>query len=544
MWRPLFLKRANQPARKGILFVIHRIRSKNPLNPPLKKGDFKAVRPSSRGGFRTQTRLACFLVYWPILVLPAVLGGARPFLWSFAASVFLGAFALFLLASRQSLAAIDLKPWLLILLPVLGYPVLQIIPLPLPVISVLSPQRAVWLQRSFDATGDSRWAASLSYVPLDTLAGGLWILTLVLFALVLHRSIREGIIRPRRFLPALFAVAGLEAFYGISQVLVSSTGLGPGAQCAVGTFANRSHYAAFLGMIWPLQLVWLLKVSDKDGKTWCGKKRFLRPAFAKQVFYIFLIGLVILGLIFSGSRGGIIGLALSTAVLIYLGAKSSSLISPFYAGCWVVILIYGWIIGFEGIVKHFAEIGLDAPSRLKIWQFSWNALRDHWLTGTGVGTYRSVVFAYQVFDTDLVQVGAAHNDYLQVASEWGLPFSLFIFFLVWGYWWITAIGVAKTGPAGEGAGTEEKLVRAGALAGSAAFLAHSWVEFNWQIPANQLYFTILLVLMRYKAPEQRLTRLSTNADLLSGRGLENWERPGSGRRLFFRQLHRSQPIVS
>ncbi len=90
MWRLLFLKRANQTARKGILFAIRPIHSKIPLNSPLEKGELKAVRPSSRGGFRSQKGLTCFLVYWPVLVLPAVLGGARPFLWSFAASSFWG----------------------------------------------------------------------------------------------------------------------------------------------------------------------------------------------------------------------------------------------------------------------------------------------------------------------------------------------------------------------------------------------------------------------------------------------------------------------
>jgi hypothetical protein len=35
----------------------------------------------------------------------------------------------------------------------------------------------------------------------------------------------------------------------------------------------------------------------------------------------------------------------------------------------------------------------------------------------------------------------------------------------------------------------------GALAGGAAFLLHSLVELNGQIPANQLYFVLLLVLM-------------------------------------------------
>jgi len=42
---------------------------------------------------------------------------------------------------------------------------------------------------------------------------------------------------------------------------------------------------------------------------------------------------------------------------------------------------------------------------------------------------------------------------------------------------------------------QRRLIAVGALAGSAAFLCHSRVDFNWQIPANALYFVTLLVLM-------------------------------------------------
>jgi len=45
---------------------------------------------------------------------------------------------------------------------------------------------------------------------------------------------------------------------------------------------------------------------------------------------------------------------------------------------------------------------------------------------------------------------------------------------------------------------QRRLIAVGALAGSAAFLCHSWVEFNWQIPAIALYFVMLSVLMDQK----------------------------------------------
>jgi hypothetical protein len=205
------------------------------------------------------------LVYFPIIVLPMFVGGARPWLWSGAATIFGVIFALFLLVSKDFISVRDLRKPLFLLLPILAYPFVQTIPLPLSLISVLSPQRAQWLHRSIDATGVSRWGASLSYVPLDTFMSGLWVLTLALFALVLHRSMREGTIEPGKLLIVLFVIAGMEALYGILQVLVSSAGHGF-TDGAHGTFANRNHYAAFLGMIWPLQLVWLWRLGDRNNR--------------------------------------------------------------------------------------------------------------------------------------------------------------------------------------------------------------------------------------------------------------------------------------
>jgi O-antigen ligase len=354
---------------------------------------------------------------------------------------------------------------------------------------------------------------------------GLWILTLALFAMVLHHSIRNGTIHASRFLAVLFLVAGLEALYGIMQFLAPSLGLGF-SEGATGTFASPDHYAAFLGMIWPLQLVWLLRPGgmntidrvqgERPEAGGPGSRNASSSRREKQLFFIFLTGLVLLGLILSRSRGGIISLLISTSVLAYFGGKRFRPIIAVLIACWAIILVYGSIIGFEGVVRRFVEIQRDAPARLKIWQYTSRLIWDHWLTGTGAGTYSPVIFLYQIFDTDLIQVGHAHSDYLEVASEWGLPFGLLIFILVWGYWLLTAVRLAEgSNPGTKKRGDTEirslgkgrhiperrppetagKLIRIGALAGSAAFLCHMFVEFNWQIPVNQLYFVILLVLM-------------------------------------------------
>jgi O-antigen ligase len=455
-----------------------------------------------------------FLVYWPIIVLPIFLGGARPWLWGGVAGIFGVVFALFLWSSREFISLDDVKKPLLVLLPILLYPFFQAMPLPLAVISILSPQRALWLQRAREATGGSYWGASLSYIPVDTLFSGLWLITLALFALVLHGLIKKGALKSERFFLVVFMIASLEALYGLCQVLVPSIGvfgLYPAAGYASGTFVNRNHYAAFLGMIWPLQLAWLMALSHKEnttGPTVYDEKYRKQITREKQIFFLFLTGLVLLGLVFSGSRGGILSALVGTTILVFFAGRRGRTVRLFVAGCWAITIAYGFIIGFEGILDRFFAIGDDAEGRLEIWRATWKMMRDHWLTGTGVGTYKPVIFLYDFYRTDLVQIGQGHNDYLQIPAEWGLVFGLLIIILAWGYWLTSAFALARMKPEGDREKdifAQERLIRAGALAGSAAFLAHIWVEFNWEIAANQLYFVMLLVLMRYRVRPDRWT---------------------------------------
>ncbi len=448
-----------------------------------------------------------FLVYWPIIVLPVFLGGARPWLWGGVAGIFGVVFALFLWTSREFISLDDVKKPLLVLLPILLYPFVQVVPLPLAAVSILSPQRALWLQRAREVTGGSYCGASLSYVPVDTLFSGLWLITLALFALVLHGLIKKGALKSERLFLIVFLIASLEALYGLCQVLVPSIGvfgLYPATGNASGTFVNRNHYAAFLGMIWPLQLAWLMALPHREnttGSTDYDEKYRRQITREKQIFFLFLTGLVLLGLVFSGSRGGIFSALIGTTVLVFFAGRRGRTVKRFVAGCWVITIAYGYIIGFEGILDRFFKIGDAAVDRLEIWRATWRMMRDHLLTGTGVGTYKPVIFLYDFYRTDLVQIGQGHNDYMQIPAEWGLVFGLLIIILAWGYWLTSAFALARMKPEGDrekDGSAEERLIRAGALAGSAAFLAHIWVEFNWEIAANQLYFVMLLVLMRYR----------------------------------------------
>ena len=387
-------------------------------------------------------------------------------------------------------------------LPLL-YPFLQCLPLPASWAAQLSPQLMQWQELASQFTLVPSNFESISYTPLISLFAGLWWVFLAGYALLFRTAIREEISLDWLFL-LLYVIAGCEAFYGLLQALIPSLGVlweSPGQGVARGTFVNRNHYAAFLGMLWPLLLAYLfcrgVSIPGNSAAAFVELERQRRNR-QKRWFLGFLIGLMLLALVLSQSRGAIFGALFSLTVFVLVGKRQRRKgMVAFMVGCWIVMLVYGSLIGFEDVLVRFDQLETDTSGRLKIWGDTWHLIEDHWLTGTGLGTFPEVIRVYQSHLTDEFAIVHAHNDYLELMGELGLPMALFITLMAWGYWGQCGYRLLSKAETGGGEQLENRrLIALGALAGCAAFLAQSWVEFNWQIPANQLYFVMLLVFMK------------------------------------------------
>lgn len=463
------------------------------------------------------------LVGMPLVMLPFYLGGVGVWYRSAVAGVFaLGVAVLIWVEEPRGTDAENKSRFARALLTlILVYPFLQVVPLPMSWIAAVTPERAGWLVMAEQVTGmHNRWAG-VSYIPLETFITGIWWLFLAGFGLILARFVVEER-NERWLLRLLFGVAAMEALYGLLQVLIPSLGVlwvEPGGGVARGTFMNRDHFAAFVGMIWPVLLAHVLSQRGEGGyggRHGYSFEEWRRQARQKQVFLAFVTGLVLLSLIFSQSRGGILGALIASTVFVCFARARQRGMVHFVVGCWLVAIAYGGVIGFDEILQRFEKLGDDAGGRLQIWRYTAGLIQDHPLTGTGLGTYGPVSFLYQLEDTDQNQIGDAHNDYLQLAADLGIPMAVLLSVAVWGFWWRAARRLRAGGrvvegdvPNGNGRGhqlngrkgqggwgfEQAQLMAAGTLSGSAALLCHSWVEFNWQIPANQLYFVVLLVLM-------------------------------------------------
>jgi len=148
-----------------------------------------------------------------------------------------------------------------------------------------------------------------------------------------------------------------------------------------------------------------------------------------------------------------------------------------------------------------AEAATSVHSREEILKTATAATRDFLPFGSGLGTFRRVYDLYEdpqrVTTTYVIH---AHNDYLELALEMGLPalLLLMVFLLWWGWVAWGAWRSAETGP----------YVRAASIA-TAAILVHSFVDFPLRTAAISAAFAMCLALLA----DRRAPVASSKADL-------------------------------
>lgn len=456
-------------------------------------------KTSSATGLKHTDAYLHSLIFFPIVLMTVLFGGARPWIWQGVTGLFFIGLAVWFLRHDLPLPEKGERKILTLALALLCVPLLQALPLPAALQDFLSPVRATWTSglETFGVT----FSTALSYDPLATWMHLLWWAFLLVFAWLLFRAITSPASRyPIWLLHGLFLLAGFEALYGILQALIPSLGVlwdinsGTGLAYrgyARGTFINRNHFAAFLGLIWPLLLGYLLILkTPRKMEFILGKRAKAQDLMQKKAVGIFSLGLVILGLFFSQSRGGILAAVLSFTLLYIFAGLRQKRVAIVLAGCWAVMLGYGAIIGFDGISDRFSRIENDALGRFEIWQDGWTAVMDHPVTGTGLGTYPAVGRAYQNAVSPVQRAHHAHNDYLEATVEMGLPAAGALILGIWGLWWSRAILLWR----GRKSIDPDRLVLAAAsLAALGGYLLHAWVEFNNAIPANQMTAVMVAV---------------------------------------------------
>ena len=229
-------------------------------------------------------------------------------------------FALLLaLLIRQTLAGeirLPLPIWPVLFIALVAF---QLVPLPADLLGKLSPPRMADLAMNPGTT----WAA-ISVYPRENWLGLVKFLAyLSAFVLAAHVS---DLRKNRSILVRVLIITGLvEAAYGIVQYLTGWQQIFTyikkyNLEEATGTFINRNHFAGHLEMVIPFVLASVFYAFDK----WASRRHAYRDSLESEertsaaqeaVFYLFLLVLIVVALIFSRSRMGIL---VTLLVLVFI----------------------------------------------------------------------------------------------------------------------------------------------------------------------------------------------------------------------------------
>lgn len=395
-------------------------------------------------------------------------------------------------------ASLYAVPGLLPLGLLLGYLLLQIVPLPTAVVGLISPETEAVYRKTVGIGSPLGWisfslnrkATLVEFFRLAACAA-CYLLTVQLL------SEKKAL---RRALDGVAIFASLLASLAILQHLLPGyfwfafRELPDLPHPPFGPYLNRNHYAGLMEMLFPVVFALFLYTRPEAGDDpfWRRVAGVMsRRATATHVMLGFSSILIAASIILSLSRGGMISLSLAMAVFGLLlivrsrGGKGGLIALVTVA---LVVFYVGWF-GWEPIFHRFGQI-FDAEGNItllrpRIWEDVLAIAKDFPGVGTGFGTLVEIYPRYRTIPGADVLVHA-HSDYLQMLAEGGAVG------LLLAAWFLTAVIVAVVKALARRRERFSLFITSGCLAGIAAMLFHSTAEFNMQIGANALVFFFLL----------------------------------------------------
>ncbi len=370
-------------------------------------------------------------------------------------------------------------PWALRILPaaLLAISLLQLVPLPVGVVEILSPARAELHAALPEGVRPEGWIP-LSIKPAAAMEGTLRLAGyLLVFFLVADLGWR---LRDRPWaLAAPFVLVGLlQAVLG----LVQSWGFG--MDVARGSYVNRNHFAGLLEMCLPFAALYGVALLQR------GRRENLHRSPAgpaiKACFWLAVAAAMLTAVLHSLSRMGFLAVLSSLFVMGAVAAGGG------LSGRkrWLPIAAAGALVvaGFlflptDRLIERFASIAqteeITADTRAEIWRDTVKLIGAYPVAGCGLGCYESGLYPFKSV-APMNTIDMAHNDYLQLMAEFGLPGFAVLMLLA-----ARTFGRALRA-AGAEAGTDERYLGIACVGSLAAIALHSLVDFNLYIPANAL----------------------------------------------------------
>jgi putative inorganic carbon (HCO3(-)) transporter len=363
--------------------------------------------------------------------------------------------------------------------------VLQIIPLPTFAVSMLSSSAGDLYATASNAAGISLSSHSLSVNAFTTIGRLLQYGSYFLIYIVTVNTIRTRQLT-LLFIYALLASAFFQSAYGLYELFSGQQQIfwykkKLFLNCATGTFINRNHYAAYLGISLPLLMALILRKIEQIRMNHTA----LSQAILWSMFMISISAAIACSLSLTALAAILVACA---CLLVFYGfLRRSRLILALFLVAGMGIL-GGWLGSetFRARVSGIPEEAFSERSRFVVWKDTFRIFLEFPLTGTGSGTFAEIFPVYRSFGT-YTTYSETHNEYLQMLAEIGITM-LFFFSIGLGTVLSRLIGIWRR-PSSPGV-----LIRIGAFCSLLVLMLHNAFDFSMQIPAIAVTAAITMAL--------------------------------------------------
>ena len=319
------------------------------------------------------------------------------------------------LLARGGMQDVDL-PWLVValLIAVCALPLLQLIPLP-PEIWRSLPGRAAETA-IIDLAGGGNLSRPLALNPSVNLQLFASLVALIFFALTVARLSATNV---NRLMQVILGIALVQFLIGAVQFTTAGASLdffgNTHKGWLLGTFANRNHAGLFFASC-ILITVGLSKRLHTKGRT--------SPVALERVILFSIMLLWLLAAMGTGSRGGFVLALLAMAIGTVISLRAVKI--PIWArlggiGGLAAVMTAVMASGrVQQLADRYNTVGDDI--RWPIWNNSITVIQNYFPWGGGFGSFMAVYNKNEPLK-DLIPtyVNNAHNDYLELIIEAGLP---------------------------------------------------------------------------------------------------------------------------
>ena len=432
-----------------------------------------------------------------IATIPIFFAAVQPWIYSYYSFCMLSMYIICLWKRKTRASYFIATSWVKIAVGIFfAISLLMCLPLPLAVVSYLSPFRYKIIMSSRELTNTGIGWDTISYSSWEAFNWWIFLLSLVCL-LVVTRNLCANRKTLKLVVLVMISTGIFEALYGLIQAMIPSMGvlwvdyLQDYNGYARGTYINRNHFAGFIEMIWPLALGYAMSL---NGSEYTIKTALSTDRLNRQAVMALVIVILLLSLLFSHSRAGITGAVIGFIAFAFLtrsnNKKFGTRLSFLWIGSGFILVLYCLSIGINSVIERFLIIGSDS-SRLDFWRDSIPMIKDHPF-GIGLQNFETV---FQIYNNSFISdktVNFAHNDYLQLIIETGW---IGFFALAGGYAIYLLRCARQIKIAVSHIDPLRHYLSIGSFSGLVSISFHSFFDFNLQIPANCVYFILLLAIL-------------------------------------------------